>query len=150
LWSSRPSKRWRAERQKPRPLQIASTVSLEDTRECQKTNCCNNWSTNSKRRFRNKSSTKRRCRRTRTGKFNITMWSNIHDIFVFNRQNDPRYEFTMQHFFRSLPFAPYAYNYHPDGCEVGKYTPEYRFVKKRTQTVTADRFKDPRQHKHPA
>ena len=56
----------------------------------------------------------------------------------------------MQHFFRSLPFAPYAYNYHPDGCEVGKYTPEYRFVKKRTQTVTADRFKDPRQHKHPA
>ena len=56
----------------------------------------------------------------------------------------------MQHFFRSLPFAPYAYNYKPDGCEVGKYRPEYRFVKARTQTVTADKFRDPRLHKHPA
>lgn len=50
----------------------------------------------------------------------------------------------MQHFFRSVPFAPYAYTIYPDGAAVGLYTPAYKHVWKDHKHVTNDRFKDTR------
>lgn len=50
----------------------------------------------------------------------------------------------MQHFFRSVPFAPYAYSIYPDGAAVGLYSPAYKHVWKEHQHVTKDRFMDTR------
>lgn len=48
----------------------------------------------------------------------------------------------MQHFFRSIPFSPYAYTQYPDGTEVGKYTPNYNVITPQVKSVTREKFMD--------
>lgn len=48
----------------------------------------------------------------------------------------------MQHFFRSIPFSPYAYMNSPDGADVGKYNPNYRVIDPKVKTVTREKFMD--------
>lgn len=41
------------------------------------------------------------------------------------KKNKPENEFNFSHFFRCVPFEPYAYRLQPDGAAVGKYNPQF-------------------------
>ena len=51
----------------------------------------------------------------------------------------------MDHFFRSLPKQPYAYNIYPDGAPVGKYNAKLDYVQPKVKTVTREKFMDTRE-----
>jgi hypothetical protein len=59
-------------------------------------------------------------------------------FLLFCRDMEP--QVGMDHFFRSLPFQPYAYTLYPDGTEVGKYTPNYTMVRPQVKQVTKEKF----------
>lgn len=51
----------------------------------------------------------------------------------------------MDHFFRSLPKQPYAYNIYPDGAPVGKYNAKLDYVQAKVKSVTREKFMDVRE-----